>query len=397
MTGRLVAAAFLGLAAALLPGRAFADPTVEEFYRSKTLLLIVGYSPGGLYDITARLLARHLGEHIPGKPTVVVSNSPGAGSITALLHLYNTAPRDGSVIGMVARSYPIDPLFNPAARKYDPLRFNPIGATSPEVLVAVTWHTAPVKTFDELLKTAASFGATGLLDDTGRFAVLAKNLSGAKVKLVLGYPGGNDVTNAMEKGEVDGRFGWSWGSIKSRARAWLDDRKINIILQQGLKKAADLPDTPFILDYAKSDRDRRAFEADLRAAELRLAVHRAARRAGRSARGAAPGVRCDDEGPGLHGRGRETQYRDRSDRRRGNGRADPAHSLVRCRYGRARRRADHAAAIAISSHGSADAGARPLQPRVEHVAQPVAQQVDPEHGEEDAQAREKASHHDVLI
>jgi tripartite-type tricarboxylate transporter receptor subunit TctC len=260
MTGRLVAAALLGLAAALLPGRAFADPTVEEFYRSKTLLLIVGYSPGGLYDITARLLARHLGEHVPGKPTVVVSNSPGAGSITALLHLYNTAPRDGSVIGMVARSYPIDPLFNPAARKYDPLRFNPIGATSPEVSVAVTWHTAPVKTFDDLRTTAASFGATGLLDDTGRFAVLAKNLAGAKVKLVLGYPGGNDVTNAMEKGEVDGRFGWSWGSIKSRARAWLDDRKINIILQQGLKKAADLPDTPFILDYAKSDRDRRALE-----------------------------------------------------------------------------------------------------------------------------------------
>jgi tripartite-type tricarboxylate transporter receptor subunit TctC len=260
MGGRQVAAALIGLAAIIAPARASAQSAVEDFYRSTTLQLIVGYSSGGLYDITARLLARHLGEHIPGKPTVVVSNSPGAGSITTLLHLYTTAARDGSVIGMVARSYPIDPLFNPAAQKYDPLRFNPIGATSTEVSVAVTWYTGPVKTFDDLLGTAASFGATGLLDDTGRFALLAKNLTGAKVNLVLGYPGGNDVTNAMEKGEVDGRFGWSWGSIKSRAHAWLDDKKINIILQQGLNKAADLPDTPFILDYAKSDQDRRALE-----------------------------------------------------------------------------------------------------------------------------------------
>jgi tripartite-type tricarboxylate transporter receptor subunit TctC len=258
MCRRIVIAFFFLLAAYAVP--ASAQQAVADFYAGKTLLLVVGYSPGGLYDITARLLARHLGTHIPGNPTVVVENSPGAGSITAILHLYNTAPRDGSVIGMVARSYPIDPLFNPAARKYDPLRLNPIGATSSEVSVAVTWFTSPVKTFDDLLKTSVTFGATGLLDDTGRFALLAKNLTGAKIELVMGYPGGNDVTNAMEKGEVDGRFGWSWGSIKSRARAWLDGKKLNIILQQGLKKAPDLPTTPFILDYATTDRDRRALD-----------------------------------------------------------------------------------------------------------------------------------------
>ncbi len=257
---RRTALALLIILLAIYPLPASAQPAVADFYAGKSVLLVVGYSPGGLYDITARLLARHLGAHIPGNPTIVVENSPGAGSITAILHLCNTAPRDGSVIGMVARSYPIDPLFNPAARKYDPLRLNPIGATSSEVSAAVTWFTSPVKTFDDLLTTQVSFGATGLLDDTGRFALLAQNLTGAKIKLVLGYPGGNDVTNAMEKGEVDGRFGWSWGSIKSRARAWLDGKKLNIILQQGLKKAPDLPTTPFILDYAKTDRDRRALD-----------------------------------------------------------------------------------------------------------------------------------------
>jgi tripartite-type tricarboxylate transporter receptor subunit TctC len=237
-----------------------AAPSVEEFYRGKNVTIIVGYSPGGLYDITARLVARHYGPHIPGSPTIIVENSPGAGSVTTLLHLYNTAPHDGTVIGVVARSYPIDPLFNPAARKYDPLRFNPIGATSPEVSVAVTWYTSAIKTFDDLLKQSATFGGTGLLDDTGRFGLVAKNLTGAKVELVLGYPGGNDVTNAMEKGEVDGRFGWSWGSIKARARPWLEGKKINIILQQAIKKAPDLPDTPFIMDYAKSEADRKALD-----------------------------------------------------------------------------------------------------------------------------------------
>jgi len=255
----LAAALLIGIAA-FFPAHAFADDDVASFYKGKDVRLIVGYSPGGLYDITARLLARHLGDHIPGKPTIVVENSPGAGSITAILHLYTTAPHDGSVIGMVARSYPIDPLFNPASRKYDPLRLNPIGATSSEVSVAVTWYTTPIKTFADLLETKATFGATGLLDDTGRFALLAKNLTGAKIALVLGYPGGNDVTNAMEKGEVDGRFGWSWGSIKSRARPWLDGHKINIVLQQGLKKAPDLPDTPIILDYAKTEQDRQALD-----------------------------------------------------------------------------------------------------------------------------------------
>ena len=159
-----------------------------------------------------------------------------------------------------ARSYPIDPAFNPEGAKYDPARFNPIGSTSTEVSVAVTWNTSPVKSFDDLMTHEATFGATGFRDDTGRFPMLAKRLTGARIKVVTGYPGGNDVTMAMEKREVEGRFGWSWGSIKSRAKPWLEQKKINIILQMGMKKASDLPNVPFIMDYAKTPKDKAALE-----------------------------------------------------------------------------------------------------------------------------------------
>jgi hypothetical protein len=124
----------------------------------------------------------------------------------------------------------------------------------------VTWYTSKVKTFNDLFTHEITVGATGMTDDTGRFPLLAKKLTGAKLKIVTGYPGGNNVTQAMEKGEVEGRFGWSWGSIKVRSRDWLRDKKINIILQMAVKKAADLPKVPFIMDYAKTDLDKQALE-----------------------------------------------------------------------------------------------------------------------------------------
>jgi tripartite-type tricarboxylate transporter receptor subunit TctC len=191
---------------------------------------------------------------------MVPQNMPASGSIRAILTLYNVAPKDGTTLGVVARSYAIDPIFNPIAEKYDPTRFNPIGSTSSEVSVAVTWYTSPVKTFEDLYTQEITVGSTGQTDDTARFPTLTKRLTPAKIKIVTGYPGGNDVTMAMEKGEVDGRFGWSWGSVKVRSRDWIEQKKINILLQMAMKKAPDLPDTPFIMDYAKTDLDRQALE-----------------------------------------------------------------------------------------------------------------------------------------
>ena len=234
------------------------SPAGEPF--GKNINILIGYAAGGTYDATGRLLARHMGRHLPGNPGMVPQNMPGSGGIKTILHLYSVAPRDGTTLGMLSRSYGIEPVFNPQTAKYDPTRFNPIGSTSTEVSVGVVWHTVGVKNLDDLQTKEITTGATGTTDDTGRFPTLLKNLTGAKIKIVTGYPGGNDVTAAMEKGEVDARFGWSWGSLKSRSRPWLDEKKINILVQMALEKAPDLPDTPSVMDFAKTELDRQALE-----------------------------------------------------------------------------------------------------------------------------------------
>lgn len=237
-----------------------AAQTPEEFYRGNTITLLVGYSPGGTYDITARLIAQHMGKHIPGNPQILVENLPGGGSMTALLRLYGQAPRDGTTIGVIKRSYVIDPLINPEGQDYSPDEFIPIGSTSSEVSVAAVWHTAGVTTFDDLQEQRITVGATSATDGSVRFPVLAQNLAGAQIHIIPGYPGGNDVTLAMERGEVDGRFGWSWGSVKSRSADWLENEMIHIIWQMGLAPAPDLPDVPFVMDYAETELDRNALQ-----------------------------------------------------------------------------------------------------------------------------------------
>ena len=237
-----------------------AETVEKEFYAGKPITVLIGYAAGGTYDATARLLSRHMGRHIPGNPVFLPQNLPGSGGIKTILNLYSVAPRDGTTLGMLSRSYPLEPAFNPQSARYDPRLFNPIGSTSREVSVGVVWYTKQIKHVDDLYKTQITTGATGTTDDTGRFPTLLVNLTGAKIKVITGYPGGNDVTMAMEKGEVDARFGWSWGSLKSRSRNWLDEKKVDIIVQMGLQKAADLPDVPIIMDFAKTETDRKALE-----------------------------------------------------------------------------------------------------------------------------------------
>jgi tripartite-type tricarboxylate transporter receptor subunit TctC len=253
-----------GLAASVMclatVGASHAQAPAGEAFAGRNITVLIGYAAGGTYDATARLLTRHMGRHIPGNPNMIPQNMPGSGGIKTILHLYSVAPRDGTTLGMLSRSYPIEPVFNPQTAKYDPTRFNPIGSTSTEVSVGVVWHTNSVKTLGDLQTHQITTGATGTTDDTGRFPTLLRNLTGAKIKIVTGYPGGNDVTAAMEKGEVDARFGWSWGSLKSRSRPWLDEKKINILVQMALEKAPDLPNTPIIMEFAKSDLDRQALE-----------------------------------------------------------------------------------------------------------------------------------------
>ncbi len=246
-------AAAAALASAVLPASA------QDFYQGKTISIIVGFSPGGLYDLTARVLARHLGDHIPGRPQVIVQTMTGAGGTSAVIYLYNNAVRDGTVIGMPPRNYPIAPFAN-ASLHYDGRGLIPLGSIGSEVQVGAVWHDVGVTKFDDLMQREITSGVTSYYDDVGSLSLVTKAITGAKLKLVSGYPGGNDIQSAMEKGEVDAEFGWSWGAIKATKKNWLDQNKLNIVLQIGPAKSPELPNVPSIMDYAKNHLDRDALE-----------------------------------------------------------------------------------------------------------------------------------------
>jgi tripartite-type tricarboxylate transporter receptor subunit TctC len=243
-----IGVSILALLTLALPAHA---QSVEDFYRGKTVNILVGFSAGGGYDLYARLLGRHIGRHIPGNPTVTVQNMPGAGSLKATQNIYAVAPKDGLTLATVSRGMLSDPLLN--AANFDPRKLTWLGSITSETSVCATWKTSPVKTWDDMFKREFSLGSNALGDDTANFALILRNVFGAKVKLVTGYPGGNDVNMAMERSEVEGRCGWSWSSLKSQKR-WLPN--INLLVQFNLEKNPDLPDVPRALDRAASDQQR---------------------------------------------------------------------------------------------------------------------------------------------
>jgi tripartite-type tricarboxylate transporter receptor subunit TctC len=246
-----------GLAAALL-AVVITQPAlsagVEDFYKGKSISLLIGYSVGGGYDAYGRLLARHLGKHIPGNPSVVPQNMTGAGSLKAANYVYSVASKDGSVIGTFSRSLGIAPLIDKA--EFDSTKFTWLGSVTDEVSLCVTRHDAPVKTFSELLVKPATFGAEGAGSDPNVFASFYRNVLGAKIKVVTGYPGTNEIQLAIERGEVDGLCGLSWSTLKGRYPHWLKDKKANILVQAGIKKQPELPDIPSASDLAKETDQR---------------------------------------------------------------------------------------------------------------------------------------------
>jgi tripartite-type tricarboxylate transporter receptor subunit TctC len=220
-----------------------------DFYKGKTLHVIIGYSVGGGYDIYARVLARHLGKHIPGNPTVVPQNMVGAGSLRAANYLYSVAPKDGTVIGTFSRSMAIAPLVADAT--FDSRKFNWLGSVTRDVSICLSWNTSKIKNWDDMLSKQFVSGGEGAGSDPDVFALMYKNVFGANVKLVSGYPGTNDITLAMQRGEVDGLCGISWSTIKSRHPDWISGKLINVLVQAATQKDRDLSDVPLALDLAK--------------------------------------------------------------------------------------------------------------------------------------------------
>jgi len=241
--------------ALLLSASAWAQaPT--EFYKGRTVELYIGYSVGGGYDIYARLLARHMARHMPGNPVIAPKNMPGAGSLTLANWLYAAAPRDGSVLGTIGRGIAFDPLLGTQGTKFTATEFGWLGSANDEVSVCAAWGKSGITKFEDLYARPVFIGGTGAGADTDLFPKAMNSILGTKMKLVTGYPGGNDITLAMQRGEVEARCGWSWSSIKSGHAQWVKDGTIKLLVQLSLGKHPDLPDVPLIMDLVKTPEQR---------------------------------------------------------------------------------------------------------------------------------------------
>jgi tripartite-type tricarboxylate transporter receptor subunit TctC len=244
------------LFALLFPTAVVLAQSAGDFYRGRDIDLYIGYSTGGAYDLYARLIGRHLGTHIPGHPTLVPKNMEGAGSLRLANYLYRVAPQDGSAFGTLGRGIAFDPLLIGQGDAFDAQKFGWIGSANNEVSVCVALKGSGIAKFEDLFSNELTVGGTGTSADTDQFPRVLNSVLGTHFKIVEGYPGGNDVVLAMERGEVKGRCGWSWSSIKSTHKSWIDENKMVVLVQLSLTRHPELPDVPLVSDFAKTDEQR---------------------------------------------------------------------------------------------------------------------------------------------
>jgi tripartite-type tricarboxylate transporter receptor subunit TctC len=230
---------------------------VAAFFRGKTLRFIVGVGVGSGYDINARLLARHLAGHIPGQPTIVVQNQPGAGSLTMTNALYHTGPFDGTVMGASFNGMPTTPLLQPTGARFDPVKLNWLGSTNRETQVMYVWHTAHAQVLEDAQGQEIVMGAQAPGSTQFDYPVLANKLFGFKFKVVTGYESTPKIHLAMESGEVHGTIA-NWSTLKAINSNWITEKKIRILAQWALQKSPELGDVPLFLDLARTEADRDA-------------------------------------------------------------------------------------------------------------------------------------------
>jgi hypothetical protein len=257
---RLLACAAATMLVAAFPACpvACADP-VQDFYTGKQVTIVVGSGAGGGYDLQARLTARHLGRHIPGNPTLIVQNMPGAGSLQAANYIANAAPADGTVIALLQRGMLLARLTNPSGVRFDIDKLNWIGSLNSETGVVLAWHTTEHRTAKDLFdKELIVGGIVGVDPETT--PRLLNALIGTRFKIVNGYNTTAQIALAIERGEVQGIADWSWSSVKAVRPDWLRDNKAHVLMQVGLEKERELADVPFALDYVADPADRKVME-----------------------------------------------------------------------------------------------------------------------------------------
>ena len=257
MRNSWIAAPLLAFAVAT----AFAAPgAAEDFYKGKTLTIIVGTTAGGGYDADARLLGKHIGRHIPGSPTVAISNVPGASGVLAANNLYAQAPRDGTTIGTFNSAMPFLEAIGAPGVRYKSADYSWIGNLSQSVQVVVVWHSSGITSLEDAKQKEVLMGSLGPGGTMSVFPRLLNAEFNTKFKIVGGYPGGNEVNLAMERGEVQGRGAGAWTTWKHTNPDWVRDGAIVPILQIGPKKAPDLPDVPLLADLAKTEEQRQILD-----------------------------------------------------------------------------------------------------------------------------------------
>ena len=246
--------------AALTATRSVQADALSDFYRGKTVTMYIGVPPSGAYDVYARVIARYMGNYIPGNPTLIAKNRPGAASLALMNDLFNVLPKDGTAIGAFTRSIALEQLLGRPGSHFDPTKVNWLGSANNETSVCAVWHTAGIKTPQDFMEKPVLLAGTAPGAETDMYPTALNNLLGTHFKIITGYPGANDLTLAMERGETQGRCGWTWSSITSTSPDLLEQHKIGIMIQLAADRHPDLKDVPSVLEFAKSPEDKQALE-----------------------------------------------------------------------------------------------------------------------------------------
>ena len=245
----------------LLTALAVATPAAAQApsLAGKNVTMLIGFGPGGGYDAWGRVLARHIGRHLPGTPNVVPQNMPGGGSFNAANHIYTIAPKDGSVLGIIARDAALGPLTGAAGARFDPLKISWIGTPTTETNVCIATDKANVKTVKDLFVTELIIGNTGVGTGTYSYPKALNGMLGTKFKLISGFPSSTDVFLAMERGEVDG-ICESLDSVIGKRPDWIATKKVNVLFQGGAAPNPELKGVPFVVDLARNAGEKQAIE-----------------------------------------------------------------------------------------------------------------------------------------
>src|SRR5262245_64813253 len=239
--------------------------SAQDFFAGKTVTLVVGYQAGSLYDANARFVARHLARFIPGNPTVIVRNMPGAGTLTAANNVANLAPKDGTSIALIARGMSIEPLLGGQGVRFEPLALNWIGSTSQEVSVIAVRTDTGVKTLDDVKAREVVVAGPAPGTDGVTFPTALNNLLGTRFKIVTGYRSGAEMVLAVERKEVDGRGSWSWSAFRNDGMPMVKRGELVMLVQMGTAKVPEIAQVPLVMDLAKSDEQRQILEVLLAA------------------------------------------------------------------------------------------------------------------------------------